>query len=128
MVPSVYLLTLPKLIRCHPNLELGHFFGANIVYVALQQCLYMGFKRVFILGMDLNYSGTQPRFYESHEDARPSGLEKQMELAIQPSFEIVRQICQDSDLEIYNVSPGSGLPATIVKKLDLDQMRSMMDP
>lgn len=46
------------------NLSKGYYFGATTTMLAIQLASYLGAKNIYILGMDLKYDGTNPRFYK----------------------------------------------------------------
>lgn len=102
------------------NVEDGIFTACTVVYGALQIAYYLGFRRICILGMDLDYSGPNPRFYESSAQMRPSQVAHQYEPVIKPSFELVRELCDREKLQVYNLSPKSRLPAEIIPRLTLE--------
>jgi len=45
------------------DLKKGYYFGATTSMLAIQLASYLGAKNIYILGMDLKYSGINPRFY-----------------------------------------------------------------
>lgn len=51
----------------------GYFCARTIAYVALQLAYYLGFKRVFFVGLDLN--SEVGRFYDK-KDPLPTTLDK----------------------------------------------------
>ncbi len=120
-------------IRLHPtvrcgdrvgfstDLSRGYFNGENVVFTALQIAYYLGYRRIFILGMDLNYSGPQPRFYEDAVDTRPNWLNDSYSRSVVPCFEIVHDMCAKGELEVYNVCPHSRLPENIIPKLSFEE-------
>ncbi|MCJ7663764.1 MAG: hypothetical protein MUO24_05940, partial [Desulfobacterales bacterium] len=96
------------------NLSLGIFPSGTVVYGAIQFAYGMGFKELWIFGMDLNASG---RFYPE-EVPEPSVLNESYESGIKPAFELVKQYVLEKHLTIYNCSLQSRLPDTILKKVD----------
>ena len=104
------------------NMEKGYFHGENILYTALQHAYYIGYRRIFILGMDLNYSGPTPRFYENASDSRPTWIDASFERSIVPCFEIVRDMCEEKRIEVYNLSPESRLPQNIIPKISFEEV------
>jgi len=108
------------------DLARGIFHGENILYTALQVAYYIGFRRFFILGMDLNYSGPKPRFYETQGDTRPTWIDESFERSIVPCFEIVHNLCKAGKMEVYNVSPASRLPGRLVPKITPAEMAAML--
>jgi Kdo-III transferase WaaZ len=103
------------------NMEKGYFHGENIVYTALQHAYYLGFRRIFILGMDLNYSGPQARFYEDNSDIRPTWIDASFERSIVPCFEIVRDMLAQTNIEVYNLSAKSKLSSDIIPKISFEE-------
>ena len=101
------------------DLEKGLFCGRTAGFRAVQIAYYLGFRRVFLLGMDLGGEGSQVRFYETKRSGRPSTLGFDYDDFIQPSFEVVQDLCRQSDFEVYNVSESSRLPASIVSRCSL---------
>ncbi len=109
------------------NMEKGYFHGENIVYTALQHAYYIGFRRIFILGMDLNYAGLKPRFYEDASDTRPTWIDVSFERSIVPCFEIVRDMCEEMRIEVYNLSLKSRLPGEIIPKISFEEAIELSD-
>ena len=46
------------------NLKQGFYFGCTTTMLAIQVAYFLGCKRIFLLGNDLTYSDTNPRFYK----------------------------------------------------------------
>lgn len=45
------------------NLENGYYFGRTTTMLAIQLAYYLGCNEIYLLGVDLNYSGIGKRFY-----------------------------------------------------------------
>jgi Kdo-III transferase WaaZ len=103
------------------RIERGVFTGQTVVFAAVQVAYWLGFQRVFILGMDLGGTGTLARFYESGSAVASSRLDKDFKPYIIPAFELARRLFEAEGREIYNVSPNSRLPTTIIPKLSFDE-------
>lgn len=96
------------------DLSLGVFPSGTVVYEAAQFAYGIGFKELRIFGMDLSAAG---RFYP--EDVpEPSVLSESYESGIKPAFELLKQYVTEEQLAIYNCSPRSRLPDTIIQKID----------
>jgi KDO transferase-3 len=106
-------------------IDKGVFTGQTVVYSALQVACALGFRQVFILGMDLGGTGTLARFYESGSNVAGSRLDEDFEPYIVPSFELARRLTGKMGVEIYNVSPRSRLPDTTIRKIDFDEMLAL---
>lgn len=99
------------------NIEKGIFGGGTVVFDAVQVTYYIGYKNVFILGMDLGFSGKQPRFYNEGKKTCHSSLDKYYETVIKPSFEVLTEFCKTENFAVYNLSPTSRLPDAIIPKI-----------
>ena len=98
------------------DLTLGIFQSGTVIYNAVQFAYGIGFKELYIFGMDLSAAG---RFYP--EDVpETSALCESYESKIKPAFELVRQYVAEERLTIFNCSPQSRLPDTIMRKMDPD--------
>ncbi len=102
------------------NLLKGYFHGENILYTSLQIAYFIGYRRFFIVGMDLNYSGPNPRFYEKTNNSRPTWVDQSFDRSIVPCFEIVRDLILNKEIQVYNVSPESRLPKEIITKVPFE--------
>lgn len=49
------------------NLHKGYYFGATTTMLAIQLAAYLGAKNIYLLGMDLKYDGSTPRFYKEDD-------------------------------------------------------------
>lgn len=103
------------------NLRKGFFAASTVPYCATQVAFYLGFRRIFILGMDLDYSGPNPRFYESAAQMQPTRISQRYEPLIKPSFEVLRDVCAREDLKVFNLSSTSRLPADIIPRMSFDE-------
>ncbi len=102
------------------DIELGLFSAHTVAYYAIQIACYMGFKNVFLLGMDFQTAAGATRFYEGGAAALPSGVDKDYAKFIQPSFEVLRRVCdEDPQFRVYNLSAQSRLPDSIVPKISV---------
>jgi hypothetical protein len=49
------------------DLNKGYYFGCTTTMLAIQLAYYLGAKNIYLLGVDLRYSGDNPRFYKETE-------------------------------------------------------------
>ncbi len=94
----------------------GIFCSRTILYRAIQIAYSIGYRRIYLLGMDLGYQD-KPRFYSEGISSRPSKLEKDYTPYILPSFKVVSELMRMHEIEIYNVSDKSRLPANIIPRI-----------
>jgi KDO transferase-3 len=102
------------------NVAKGMFCGKSVGYRGIQIAYHMGFRRIFLLGMDMGTQGDNVRFYETKDHARPSLLEQEFDAYIRPCFEIVKSLRETGELEVYNCSLASRLPDRLVPKIPFD--------
>jgi Kdo-III transferase WaaZ len=114
----------PNRIGFSRNLEKGYFSSRTIPYAGIQLAYHLGFNRVFVVGMDLNSS--LGRFYEQGCEAVRSRLDGDYEHYILPCFELMAERVINPDFRVFNLSPNSRLPASVVPKLDLDQLDALL--
>jgi Kdo-III transferase WaaZ len=111
------------------DIRKGVFTGQTITFSALQVAVWLGYTRIFILGMDLGGSGERLRFYESGKKAAPMRLDRDYESYIQPAFEVASKLRSALGIQIYNVSPDSRLPTAIIPKLSFaDALEMIREP
>lgn len=106
------------------DLRLGYFCARTIPYVALQLAYYLGFNKVFFIGVDLNAS--VGRFYDTNNPL-PTSLDQDYERYILPSFKIVSKYVVSENFRIYNLSVKSRLPHKIIPKVTLRNLRGFIN-
>jgi len=107
------------------DINQGVFTAQTVVFEALQVACYLKFRQVFILGMDLNASPGQPRFYEQDDNVIKSRIDRDYAPYIQPAFEVARDMAVSHAFEIYNLSRESRLPDTVIPKISLEDALDM---
>jgi len=107
------------------DVELGIFDGGTVTYWALQVAYYIGFKRIYILGMDLGGD----RFYDTKDIALPSYLDDDYEKYIKPAFETAKlALDNDENVEVFNLAMNSRLPDSIIQKKPYDEVIAALNP
>lgn len=102
------------------NMAKGMFCGQTVGYRGIQIAYHLGFRRVFLLGMDMGELYGRVRFYEAPAASRPSLLQQHYVEFIRPCFEIVKSLCDAGEFEVYNCSLDSRLPESLIPKIPLD--------
>ncbi|MFF7708498.1 lipopolysaccharide biosynthesis protein [Pseudomonas sp. NPDC007930] len=107
------------------NLEKGYFDARTVPYVALQMAYHAGFDTVFLVGFDLNQAA--PRFYEKPgAKASPCELDKHYETRILPSLRLMAEQVVGERFRVYNLSPGSRVPPSIIPFAPLQQVDELL--
>jgi KDO transferase-3 len=115
----------PNRIGFSRNMCKGYFVGRTIVYCATQLVYFLGFRRVFIVGMDLKSSAG--RFYEQGQNALPTRLDCDFDQFILPSFRILKKnIIDKEDFKVFNLSRDSRMPESVLPKIDLEQFEELL--
>jgi hypothetical protein len=89
------------------DLEEGVYSGYTISYFALQVVVYMGFKNIFFLGLDLKHDGSKTHFFGqdpktlNHENTEFPRMIKMLHYGA--------EVLASKDIKIYNCSPVSTL-------------------
>lgn len=114
------------------------YWGGTVTYYALQLAYYLGFKKVYIVGLDHSYS--RPDYAKgknkvtsqgadlNHFDPRyfgkgkrwhaPDNLVDRMEI----SYRIARKVFEESGRQIINATPNSKLGEDVFPKIDFDSI------
>lgn len=95
----------------------GLFDGGSVLSLALQVAYFLRFKRVFLLGFDIG-NADQPRFYETKKNRIKCGLLQDYEDKILPFMRLAAQVFHADGREIYNCSPVTKLPYSVVPYFD----------
>jgi KDO transferase-3 len=102
------------------NPEKGVFTAHTVPYFALQIAYGIGFREIYLVGLDLGSTNQETRFYEGGKSAMPSHLDRDYQRAILPSFEVVKELIDKDVLKVFNLSPVSRLPDNVIPKKDFN--------
>lgn len=103
------------------DIRYGIFDAGTVVYWALQILLFLGFERIYIIGLDMN-NFDQPRFYETPSEKLPSMLSKKLDDIIIPSFRHASQVMKDRNVSVFNLSVSSAIEDDIFKKVSHNEI------
>lgn len=95
------------------NPSKGLYNGGTVMSNAIQLAFYAGFKRVFLLGLDIG-NANQPRFYETNNNKIKCGLLNDYETEILPFMKATRELAEIKGISIYNCSPITKLPYEVI--------------
>lgn len=101
----------------------GVYSGRTVVYTCIQIAIYMGYKKIYIIGADHNYSNNQSDVQNHfHKDyykgnIRPDNYFKEKaELA----YSGARRFAEKNGIKIYNATRGGKLE--VFERADLDEL------
>lgn len=107
------------------DLSQGYFDARTVAYVALQLACHLGFTQVFLIGVDLNQAAG--RFYETADrPVSPCGLDEAYERRILPSLKLMADRVVGEHFSVYNLSPTSRIPESVIPKISIDEAESMI--
>ncbi|WDY60409.1 lipopolysaccharide biosynthesis protein [Pseudomonas sp. PSKL.D1] len=104
------------------DMSSGYYDARTVAYVALQLAYHLGFEQVLLVGVDLDQ--TAGRFYEDGSGERsPCGLDQHWDSRILPSLTLMAEQVVNEHFRVYNLSPTSRIPATLIPRIDLAEAR-----
>ena len=79
--------------------------GLAVSFVSLQILLYLGFKRIYLVGFDCNYNKPSGQyFYSKHQEQYDRDWS-----TIFSNYQIIKDIFEKHNCKIYNATPNSNL-------------------
>ena len=101
------------------DLEFGIFAGGTVVIGAAQVGLGLGYSDLQFLGLDMTHGGTPARFYQEAKP-EPSFINRNFERLILPSFEVLRDVCDEIGVTMSNWSFDSAVPRHLVPQAGVE--------
>lgn len=94
------------------------YAGYTVTFSIIQMAVYMGFKEIYLLGCDCNYSGEKRHFKDYNAPLRYSAftLEQKMKRA----YQVAREYCDAHGIKIYNATRGGKLE--VFERVDFDEL------
>jgi hypothetical protein len=99
------------------------YSGQTVTYSMIQFAAYMGFKEIYLIGVDCNYSAKEdvitkesyfdPRMYNSSRSYAAPEVDTNLK-----AYARARQVCDKAGIRIYNATRGGKLE--IFERADLD--------
>lgn len=104
------------------DFSIRSYIGTTVTYTCMQLAVYMGFREIYLLGVDFSYGNSKKNisythFYESYKpEEKGIGYVKQVTLA----YESAKQYTDSHEIKIYNVTRGGKLG--IFERVDFDSL------
>lgn len=96
--------------------------GRTVTYVCLQLAVYMGFREIYLLGVDFNYAAdiyaASNHFEGYHNHYKEIRLNAVYPGKMLLSYEKAKQVCSRSGIKIYNSTRGGMLEVFERKSFD----------
>lgn len=110
-----------KKIKYSSDISVCVYDGFTVTNMAIQLAIYMGFKKIYIIGADCDYSQSKIHFIEAPGDKKKiegGWLPDAAALSID-GYKAVRKFAYKKNCEIYNVTRGGKLEVFYRDNLDL---------
>lgn len=78
--------------------------GASITYSIFQLAYYLGFRQIYLIGCDCDYSGSKQHFCDIGLKANDNP-----EIRMKLGYEKAQKFCEENDLKIFNATRGGKL-------------------
>jgi hypothetical protein len=95
----------------------GVFEGRTVAYTGLQVLASLGFRRIYLHGLDLVNAARTPRFYEQSGTMQASQLDTHLRDVIAPSFRHAGALLRRRGVQVTNLSMVSALGEDVLPKL-----------
>ncbi len=116
----------------HISEDLSRCFsdGYTVTFTSIQLAIYMGFKEIYLLGVDFNYSVVRDKNGKIHRDSSVQDYFNGKSYASTfqnynstlRAYEVAKKYCDAHDIKIYNATRGGKLE--IFERVDLDTLFS----
>lgn len=113
------------------DIRRGVFEGRTVAYTGLQVLASLGFRRIYLHGLDLVDAARTPRFYEQPGAMQASQLDTHLRDIIAPSFRHAAALLRRRGVQVTNLSMTSALGEDVLPKMrwqalaGLDQRESL---
>ena len=92
--------------------------GYSITYSMIEMAVYMGFKEIYLLGVDCNYASGQPYF--NADSVRETNEKHNSTDLMILAFEAAKKFCDKKNIKIYNATRGGKLE--VFPRVDFDTL------
>jgi hypothetical protein len=106
-----------------PDLDKYIYDGASVVYAALEIAVYMGFKEIYLLGVDCNYELSREELHNSklsYSKDYNYNWTKQTGLTMIEGFKVAKAYADEHGIKIFNVTRGGMLE--VFPRVNLDDV------
>jgi Kdo-III transferase WaaZ len=106
------------------NLAGGYFSARTIAYAAVQLAYHLGFKKVFLVGVDMRPDFGQ--FYDPQGQVVRSCLGEDFSDHILPSFKLLAAKVVSARFRVFNMSLNSLIPGEVIPKVTIEQVDELL--
>lgn len=106
----------PRSLGFSLDIRRGIFEGRTVAYTGLQVLASLGFRDIYLHGLDLVDAARTPRFYEQAGAMQPSQLDLHLRDTIEPSFRHAAALLRERGVRVTNLSLQSALGEDVMPK------------
>lgn len=99
--------------------SIGVHGGGSVVLIAIQFAFYMGYSRIFVGGVDLDYSGEQTYFHGGQLSTAEAAIMRERVARMQESFIAAKWHCEKNGRTLAKITASPHLPLDYVDLPDL---------
>lgn len=113
------------------DIEKYYYNGGTVTYTAMQVAVYMGFREIYLIGVDNNYAmekskdseksenNIQNHFYKDSEDEKSANLYSTVDVNhLTQSFVVAKEYAEKNNIQIYNATRGGKLEVFPRRRLE----------
>ena len=93
------------------------YHGMTVTYSAMQLAVYMGFKEIYLLGCDCDYSGEKQHFMDYGLKTETADNPESKAIA---AYTTAKNYADEHGIKIYNATRGGKLE--VFERVDLDSL------
>lgn len=124
---NVFHMAIENYTPCMPsfsdNMETVLFCGYTVTYVCIQIAVYMGFREIYLLGMDFDYADGDTvevrhfdeKYHKNQEKINPCRKSENL-----LAYEAARQYAESHGIKIFNATRGGKLE--VFERVDFDSL------
>ena len=109
------------------NPRIGVFDNFTVVIHSIQLAFMMGYRQIYIFGMDLTVNNGLRFYVEENGKEEKSFVERDYEKHLLPWFKFFAEKPLGDEYEIYNGSINSRLPNSVIKKIGCQEIASKLE-
>jgi KDO transferase-3 len=110
------------------DIRRGVFEGRTVAYTGLQVLASLGFRHIYLHGLDLVDAARTPRFYEQPGTMQPSQLDTHLRDVIAPSFRHAGALLRRRGVSVTNLSMRSALGEDVLPKMHWEALVRVDEP
>lgn len=122
---TAYRMLTRRLKRCD-DISISIYDMFTVTNMAIEIAIYMGFKEIYLLGVDCNYSAAKMHFIETDLDndfRQSTGKRRMMDYTVsymRDAYACMERAAKEKGVKIYNATRGGALE--VYERVDFDSI------